>query len=121
MNWYIAVLKKYAVFQGRAQRMEYWIFVLISMIITIVLSVVDGAVGLFDPATGLGLLSGIYSLAVLIPSTSVAVRRLHDIDKSGWWLLICLVPLLGILILIVLMALDSNHGDNKYGPNPKQT
>jgi uncharacterized membrane protein YhaH (DUF805 family) len=76
-------------------------------------------VGLFDVESGIGLLSGIYSLAVLIPSISVGVRRLHDTNRTGWWLLISLIPLLGIIILIVLMVLDSQPDDNQYGPNPK--
>jgi uncharacterized membrane protein YhaH (DUF805 family) len=119
MNWYIEALKKYAVFSGRAQRKEYWIFILFSSIITIVLGVLDGAVGLYAPAAGVGLLSGIYSLAVMIPSTAVAIRRLHDTDRSGWWLLIALIPLIGGIVLIVFLATDSNAGENQYGPNPK--
>jgi uncharacterized membrane protein YhaH (DUF805 family) len=121
MNWYIEALKKYAVFSGRARRKEYWFFVLFSVIITLALSFFDSLVGLFDVASGIGLLSGIYSLAVLIPSISVGVRRLHDTNRTGWWLLISLVPLLGIIILIVLMVLDSQSGDNEYGPNPKSS
>jgi len=119
MNWYIEALKKYAVFEGRARRKEYWFFVLFSIIITMVLSVLDGALGLFDLETGIGLLSGIYSLAVLIPSISVGVRRLHDTNRSGWWLLITVIPLIGAIVIIVLLALDSKPGDNEYGSNPK--
>ena len=91
MNWYFKVLKKYAVFGGRARRKEYWFFVLFSVIITIVLVIVDSMIGRFDSESGLGLLSGIYSLAVFIPSVAVLVRRLHDTSRSGWWLLIALV------------------------------
>jgi uncharacterized membrane protein YhaH (DUF805 family) len=119
MNWYIEVLKKYAVFSGRARRKEYWIFVLISTIITIVLSVIDVGAGLYDPETGLGLISGLYTLAVFIPSISVGVRRLHDTNRSGWWLLILLLPLIGAIVLVIFLALDSSAGDNQYGPNPK--
>lgn len=119
MNWYIEALKKYAVFNGRARRKEYWFFVLFSIIITIVLSFTDAMIGLFDMESGIGLLSGIYSLAVLVPSISVGVRRLHDTNRKGWWLLIGLVPLIGIIILLVFMVLDSSPGDNNYGANPK--
>ncbi len=121
MNWCIEVLKKYAVSSGRARRKEYWVFVLINVIITIALSFIDLALGLFDPVIGLGLCSGLYSLAIFIPNISVGIRRLHDTNRSGWWLLVFLVPIIGTIILIVLLALDSTSGDNQYGPNPKGT
>jgi len=119
MHWYLKVLKDYAVFTGRSQRMEFWIFILISTIITWILGYIDIAAGLVDPETGLGLVSAIYSLAVLIPSVAVGARRLHDIGRSGWWQLLVLIPLLGAIALIVMFALDSKSGDNKYGANPK--
>ncbi len=112
MNWYLAVLKKFAEFSGRARRKEYWMFVLINLIISLVLT------GL-DVALNIGLLSGLYSLAILVPSLAVGVRRLHDINKSGWSLLIGLIPLVGFIILILWLAKDSDPGDNTYGPNPK--
>jgi uncharacterized membrane protein YhaH (DUF805 family) len=113
VNWYLDVLKKYAVFTGRARRKEYWMFVLFSVIVTVVLSIVEGIVGLQ------GVLSGLYGLAVLIPSIAVGVRRLHDTGRSGWWILIGLVPLVGIIVLIVFFVADSQPGANQYGPNPK--
>lgn len=119
MSWYLEVLKKYAVFSGRARRKEYWYFALFNAIFAIVLGLVDSVTGLFDFETGLGLLSGLYSLAVLIPSLSVAVRRLHDTGRSGWWLLIALIPFIGALVLLVFMLFDSDPNDNEYGPNPK--
>jgi uncharacterized membrane protein YhaH (DUF805 family) len=119
MNWYLEVLRKYAVFTGRARRMEYWMFVLVTVIITLLLTMIDGALGLYDVEAGVGVLSGIYGLAVLVPSIAVGVRRLHDTDRSGWWLLLGLIPLLGAIALIVLLALDGTPGDNRYGPNPK--
>jgi uncharacterized membrane protein YhaH (DUF805 family) len=121
MNWYIEALKKYAVFSERSRRMEYWLFVLISTVITIILSVIDVALGLVNPETGMGVLSVIYSLAVLVPSLAVAVRRLHDTNRSGWWLLMLLVPLVGIIVVTIFLVLDSSAGDNQYGPNPKGT
>jgi uncharacterized membrane protein YhaH (DUF805 family) len=119
MNWYLDVLKQYAVFKGRARRKEYWFFILFNLIASVVLTVIDFMTGLLDAELGIGLLSGLYSLAVLIPSLAVTVRRLHDTDRSGWWLLIGLVPLLGAIMLLVFMLLDSTPGDNRYGANPK--
>jgi len=113
MEWYLTVLKKYAEFSGRARRKEYWFFVLFNIIISFVLGLVDGFVGLG------GVLGGIYALAVLIPSIAVGVRRLHDTGRSGWWLLIGLVPIIGLIVLIVFMVGDSESGSNQYGPNPK--
>ncbi|WP_233356542.1 DUF805 domain-containing protein [Pseudomonas mangrovi] len=112
IHWYVDVLKKYAVFDGRARRAEYWWFTLFSVIASIVLSIIDGILGM--PSV----LSGIYALAVLLPSIGVAIRRLHDTGRSGWWLLLALVPIAGI-VLIVFLALDSQPGENQYGPNPK--
>lgn len=119
MNWYMEVLKNYAGFSGRARRKEYWYFVLFNTIISIVLAFFDGITGTFSEAMGMGLLGGIYALAVLIPSLAVSVRRLHDTDRSGWWLLIALVPLIGAIVLLVFLVLDSNSGQNQYGANPK--
>ncbi|KPL17442.1 MAG: hypothetical protein AMS26_01020 [Bacteroides sp. SM23_62] len=112
MNWYIEVLKKYAVFSGRARRKEYWYFVLFNLIIYIILSIIDYAINS-------AILSTIYSLGVLIPSIAVAVRRLHDTNRTGWWLLIGLIPIIGWIVLIIFMVLDSQKGENQYGPNPK--
>ena len=120
MSWYLEVLKKYAVFSGRARRREYWYFVLINIIISIVLTGIDGVTAWPSAQTGMGLLSGIYSLAILIPSIAVSVRRLHDIDRSGWWLLIVLVPLVGAIILLVFAIQDSKPGANQFGENPKE-
>lgn len=112
MNWYLEVLKKYAVFQGRARRTEYWMFILVNFLIAIGLGVIDSVLSL-------GFLSGLYSLAMLIPSIAVGVRRFHDIGKSGWWILLGLIPLLGLIALIIFFVQDSQPGDNAYGPNPK--
>ena len=119
MNWYLEVLKKYAVFSGRARRKEYWYFVLFNIIISIVLVMIDSMTGSFSAEGGMGLLSGIYTLAVLIPSVAVSVRRLHDTNRSGWWLLISLVPLIGGFVLLVFLVFDSEPEENQYGANPK--
>lgn len=119
MNWYIEVLKKYAVFNGRARRKEYWYFYLFYILIYIVLIIIDTVTGLFSVEAGIGLLSGIYSLSLLIPGIAVGVRRLHDTNRSGWWLLIGLIPIIGAIVLIVFLASNSNPEANQYGPNPK--
>ena len=113
MSWYLEVLKKYAVFSGRARRAEYWYFLLFNLIVVVVLSIIDAAAGT-NP-----LLSGIYTLAVLLPSIGVAIRRLHDTGRSGWWILIALIPLVGAIVLLVFYVQDSASGMNEYGPNPK--
>ena len=115
MNWYLAVLKKYAVFNGRAQRKEYWLFFLFNIIIAFVLGFIDGLIG------SQGVLGLLYSLAVLIPSIAVSIRRLHDTERSGWWLLIGLIPLIGAIVLLVFMVQDSKPGQNQYGANPKES
>ena len=119
MNWYLSVLRQYAVFKGRARRKEYWFFILFNLIASLLLTVVDFMTGSLNAELGMGLLSGLYALAVLIPSLAVTVRRLHDTGRTGWWLLIGLIPLIGAIVLLVFMLLDSQRGDNEYGVNPK--
>ncbi len=120
MSWFILALKKYATFSGRARRKEYWFFVLFYVLISIVATVIDSMTGSFDPTMGMGMLGLLVALALLIPSLAVAVRRLHDTDRSGWWVLLCLIPLIGGIWLLVLLCLDSTPGDNRFGPNPKE-
>lgn len=115
MNWYLDVLKQYAVFNGRARRAEYWYFVLFNLIISIVLGIVDGMMG----SSGVGVLGGLYTLAVLIPSLAVSVRRLHDTNRSGWWLLLLLIPLIGALVILLFTVQDGTPGENNYGADPK--
>ncbi|KQX49977.1 MULTISPECIES: DUF805 domain-containing protein [unclassified Streptomyces] len=112
MNWYIDVLKKYAVFSGRARRQEFWMFELINFIIAIV-------IGVIGTALDFSLLSVLYSLAIFLPSLAVTVRRLHDTGRSGWWVLIALVPLVGFIVLIVFAATEGDQHQNAHGPNPK--
>ena len=107
MDYFIGALKQYADFTGRARRKEYWMFILIYMIINIVLAVL-----------GLDAVSMLVGLVLLIPSISIATRRLHDIGRSGWWQLIVLVPFIGIIVLIFFLVQDS-HDANDYGANPK--
>ena len=113
MSWYLQVLKKYAVFSGRARRKEYWYFALFSFIIALVLGLIDSLVGTYS------VLSGLYSLAVLLPGIGVSIRRLHDTVRSGWWFFIGLIPLIGTIILLIYMVSDSQAETNQYGPSPK--
>lgn len=119
MSWYIAVLKKYLVFNGRARRKEYWMFVLINSIIGVILSFIDQVTGTVNLESGLGVLGSIYTLAVLLPSLAVAVRRLHDTGRSGWWLFILFLPIIGVLVLLFFFLSDSESAANAYGDNPK--
>ncbi len=114
MSWYIGALKKYAIFNGRSRRLEYWTFTLINALILAGLGYADTSMGNYPP-----LLSPIYLLAVLIPAISVTVRRLHDTDRSAWWLLIILVPAIGQLFLLVFMLIGGKRDRNQYGPDPK--
>jgi uncharacterized membrane protein YhaH (DUF805 family) len=116
MHWYTDVIKKYAVFSGRAARPEYWWFFLINLIITIVIDIVFSAIA----GRGAGQdVQGLYSLAVLLPSLGVGIRRLHDTNRTGWWLLIGIIPIIGWIVLIVFLATASDPGPNNYGPNPQ--
>jgi len=119
MNWYLAVLKKYATFSGRARRQEYWMFVLFNVIFAAAAAILDNVLGLAAPEIGYGPLYGLYALATFIPGLAVAVRRLHDVGKSGWFFLIILIPLIGAIWLLVVMATEGTKGPNEYGADPK--
>lgn len=111
MDYFIGALKKYADFNGRASRKEYWMFYLIYMLFILASAVIDAV-------TGIGIFSIIFTLAMFIPTISIAARRLHDTGRSGWWQLIALIPLIGFIILLVFLTQDS-HDSNDYGVNPK--
>ncbi len=113
VDWYLKVLKNYAIFTGRARRTEFWMFALINLLISLGLALIGAIIG------GRFVLQSLYSLAVLIPSLAVSVRRLHDTNRTGWWMLIGLIPLVGAIVLLVFAVQDSQVGDNQYGPNPK--
>lgn len=120
MDWYLGVLKKYADFNGRARRKEYWMFFLFNMIFAIIAMVLDNILGVSFGETGIGPIYLLYFLAILIPSLAVVVRRLHDTGKSGWFILLGFIPLVGGIILLVFMILEGNAGPNQYGPDPKE-
>jgi uncharacterized membrane protein YhaH (DUF805 family) len=113
MNWYLAVLKNYVGFSGRARRTEYWMFTLVNAIIFLVLYLLALA------AHALIVLYILYGIAVLLPSLAVGFRRLHDTGRSAWWILIGLVPFVGGIVLLVLTCLPGTPGPNQYGPDPK--
>ncbi|MDO4175847.1 MAG: DUF805 domain-containing protein [Bacillota bacterium] len=110
------VFSKYAVFNGRARRSEYWWFALFNFIVTAILSFIWGIIFGTDSTN---ILTTIYSLAVFLPGLAVSVRRMHDIGKSGAWILIGFIPIVGTILMIIWCAQDSQPGSNMYGPNPK--
>ena len=122
MEWYLKVVRdNYANFTGRARRQEYWMFVLFNMLFVIAIALVSGALIAMTEISAFAGLYLIYILGIIIPSLAVAVRRLHDVGKSGWFYLIALIPLIGGIWLIVLFATEGDKGQNAYGPDPKES
>lgn len=113
LQWYLLPYQKYADFSGRSRRKEYWIFTLVNALLTSILEAFANATDLFT------IIYVLFALFLIIPSIAVAVRRLHDTGRSGWWYLIILVPIIGWIILLVFLLLDSNDETNEYGANPK--
>lgn len=112
-------LSKYVDFSGRARRSEFWYFVLFTFIVGIVASILDTVLGTdYDTGSG-GLISTVTSLGLLLPQLAVGARRLHDINKSGWWQLIGIIPIIGWILVIVWFATDTKSGDNRFGADPK--
>ncbi|WP_208347398.1 DUF805 domain-containing protein [Pseudaestuariivita rosea] len=105
-------LNKYVTFSGRARRSEYWWFYLFAFLVTLVATIIDGVLGIM-------ILYPITALGLLLPSIAAGVRRLHDTDRSGWWYLIVLVPIVGPIVLLVFWVMDGTKGDNRFGPDPK--
>lgn len=113
MDWFLLALKKYATFSGRSRRKEYWMFTLFYIIFAIGVAILDAILG--SP----GVLGAILALGLFLPSLSVAVRRLHDTGRSGWWFLIAFLPIIGFFVLLYFMVQEGHAGDNAYGANPK--
>ncbi|WP_369976263.1 DUF805 domain-containing protein [Xanthomonas bundabergensis] len=127
MEWMLMPLKRYADFSGRSRRKEYWMFTLLNIVVITVLMVLVGIGGGFGGQNGTSALSMaafvlvcLYSLAVLVPSLAVQVRRFHDQGKSGWYVLLGLIPWLGGVVIMVFMFMEGVRGANAYGPDPKQ-
>ena len=112
-KYFLNLLKgHYADFKGRARRQEFWMYIMFYIVISVIL-------GIFDNIIGIQILGGIFGLALLVPSLAVGARRLHDTGKSGWFQLLCLIPIVGAIILIVFWAQEGVPEDNKWGANPK--
>ena len=119
LEWMLMPLKRYADFSGRSRRKEYWFFVLGIIIAAIILGIVEGIVGLSGMIGGVyGPLTVIFLLGIIIPSLAVQVRRFHDQDKSGWFILLGLIPFVGGLIVLVFMCLEGTKGPKRFGPDP---
>ncbi|WKB35207.1 DUF805 domain-containing protein [Terrilactibacillus sp. S3-3] len=116
MHWYFDVLRNYVGFGGRATRTEFWMFTLFNAIVSVIANLIDYLLLNNQP-----IVNSIYSLAVLLPSLAVAVRRLHDTGRTGWWVLIGLIPVVGWIVLLIFYCTDSQENQNAYGPNPKET
>lgn len=112
MNYYINSMKKYADFSGRARRMEFGVFLLVNVIIAVVLSVIDGVLGTI-------FLGIIFNLAVMVPTIALSARRLHDMNWSGWWQLLYIIPIVGLVLLLVMLFKGPTDADNRFGANPK--
>jgi len=119
MKWYLHALRKYAVIKGRARRREYWIFELMNSAIALALFVLAVKLGKAGYPYFLSL-PFLYIVATMIPSLSSLIRRLHDTNRSGWWLLISMLPVVGPLILFGITVTNSDPGENRFGPNPKR-
>ncbi|MEZ4615064.1 MAG: DUF805 domain-containing protein [Caldilineaceae bacterium] len=119
MNWYLMAFQRTMDFSGRSRRKEFWMFFLFNFVISLLLAIVDRMMGTAAAESGVGILSGIYSLLVLLPSLSLSIRRLHDTGRSGWWILISLVPIIGPIVYIVFAATEGDAGTNQFGPSPK--
>ena len=123
MDWFTLALKKFAVFNGRSRRREYWMFFLFCVIVIFFATILDNAFGItFNVAeenSGFGLIYLFSSLVLFIPTLAVSVRRLHDIDKSGWFVFVIIIPLIGAIWFLVMMITEGTKGTNQYGPDPK--
>jgi len=117
MNWYIDVIKKYAVFTGRARRKEYLMFMLFNFFVSVIFNIFFYA---YQQSYTVAVIMSLYSLALLLPVLGVTIRRLHDTGRSGWWIFLGLIPIIGAVAVLVFLCLDSEPGANQYGENPKE-
>lgn len=120
MDWFIKAMRNTFNFSDRARRKEYWMFALITFIFSLTIGVIELNSGMIETVNQYGPLSMLLALIFFLPSLSVAVRRLHDVGRSGWWLLLAFIPFVGFIVLFIFSVLDSEPGENKYGPNPKE-
>ncbi|MEZ5064070.1 MAG: DUF805 domain-containing protein [bacterium] len=120
MKWYIQAIRSFTNYAGRSRRREFWFFQLFNFLFLAVLFAADVFVGTYDAESDFALFSGLYSVVSFLPGLAVSVRRLHDTNRRGWWVLLGLIPFLGPLVLLVFYADDSDEGMNRFGPNPKE-
>lgn len=120
MYWFLKGFKQYFDFSGRARRREYWMFIVFYIVFYVGVLISDEILGTGSMSNGTGILSGIYTLVTFIPSLAVTVRRLHDTNRSGWYVLLGLIPVIGFIIILIFAVTDSEPGSNEYGPNPKE-
>ena len=118
MNYYFAAFKKYAVFNGRATRSEYWYFTLFNILTVWGFGLIDQLMGTFNFDAGYGPLSAIYTLTMILPGLGVSIRRLHDTNRSGWWFMITIIPVFGLLVFLYFALLESDPNPNQYGESP---
>jgi uncharacterized membrane protein YhaH (DUF805 family) len=118
IDWAMRPLQHYADFSGRAPRAEYWWYTFAMVVAGMVIGIVEGMLGMGGTVGPYGLLSVVFGLALIIPNIAVGVRRLHDTNRSGWWLLIGLIPLIGAIVLLVFFVSAGTAGSNDYGPDP---
>ena len=121
MHWFMEVLRKYAVFSGRARRKEYWYFALGYLVLYVACALIDWVLGPIWSLIGedIGLFGLLLAIGLFLPSLAVTVRRLHDTDRSGWWILIFFIPIVGVIVAVVFLALKGTEGENRFGPDPK--
>jgi uncharacterized membrane protein YhaH (DUF805 family) len=117
VNWYLEVLRNYIGFHGRARRAEYWMFIIVNIIFTYVLGTIDRIIG-WKLVGDSGVLASLYGVLIFLPWWAVQFRRLHDTDRSAWWLLLILIPFIGWLIIILFNCQRGTQGENRYGPDP---
>jgi len=115
MNWYLAVLKNYVGFSGRARRTEYWMFALFNLIVFVVLAILAAVTRSFF----FWILYFLYAVAVIVPGLAVTWRRMQDTGRNGWWILLGLIPFVGGIVLLVFMLLPGTPGANEFGPDPR--
>lgn len=120
MDYALLPLRRYAEFSGRSRRKEFWLFELFLLVVSIVLGIIEGTVGINTMVGGIyGPLTTLFALGTIVPSIAVSIRRLHDTDRSGWWLLLAFVPLVGFLVLLFFFVSDGTKGPNRFGADPK--
>ncbi len=120
MKYYFKAFNNFSNFNGRARRKDYWMYLLFNLIFGLVAIILDNVFGLAFESIGYGVIYLLYSLITFIPSLSVTVRRLHDKSKSGWYILLAIIPIIGGIVLLFILAADGDPGENEYGMNPKE-